>query len=184
MKKLWIVITAILICLCLSACSKSAGETENRTTAAPQTTQSKTTATERMTSTTASPKTDEEKSGRLAAAVKDHFEEAGSVVTDSRGGFEFKLADLDEGQMYSMEMSEKMQKNAENNAKALVGEIQEYYPYALTYESTDAQQIGTGDNGIDSAVYVILYTNTQNQKLELRADSTGSIYYIDCDFTW
>ena len=86
--------------------------------------------------------------------------------------------------MYSMEASEEFAKLAEDNAKAFVENIGEFYPDEIKYESMGISQYGSSDNGIDSVTYVITYTNTQYQELEIRADSTGEIYYVSCSFTW
>lgn len=193
MKKFLVLITGILFCVCLVGCSSNGDEKQTTSgekivTAIPETTQL-VTETERVTSTTSPAFEDSENGLMLSDTVKEVLADgdgsACSLTGDVKyGSFEFKLNDTDTAVMYSKEQSDEMQKAAEDNAKSLVDAISTYYPYEITFESTTPQQIGSGDNGIDSVVYVITYTNTQNQELTMRADSNGTIYYAYCNFTW
>lgn len=186
MKKSILIILAVLICICFSACFNDNVQEENTNESVvsqiPST--EKETTTERVTSTTSPAKKDEEKGKKLIKAVTGCFSNAGKTESDNFGGFEYKAENLDAAEMYSMEQSDDLEKRAEDNAKAFVEKIKEFYPDEITYESTDSAQFGSSDNGIDSVTYVITYTNTQNQELQIRADSTGEIYYVSCSFTW
>lgn len=188
MKKLSVILASVLILTCFAACSAKDGSSEpeqsGESVVSALAETEKETATAAATSTTSPKKADESKSEELVNTINTYFDDTGDTYADSCGGFEFRLDDPDESEMYAMEQSDDMQKKAEENAKKFVSSISKYYPYEIKYESTDAQQVGGGDNGIDSAVYIIVYTNVQNQELQIRADSAGEIYYAYCNFTW
>lgn len=186
MKKILLVVLSLIICICFAACFNNNAQTDNTNESVVSeipTTKNETTA-ERETSTTAPAKEDNEKGKQLEKAVADCLSSDGKVESDNLGGFEYKTDNLDTAEMYSMEASEELAKLAEDNAKAFVENIGEFYSDEIKYESTGISQYGSGDNGIDSATYVITYTNSQYQELEIRADSTGEIYYVSCSFTW
>lgn len=187
MKKLICIILSLLICICFVSCSNSNDtqeENTNESVVSEIPTTEKETTTERVTSTTSPAKKDKEKADKLSKAVSVCLSSDGKVDCDNLGGFEYKAENLDTAEMYSMEQSDELAEKAEKNAKAFVDTIKEFYPDKITYEGTDASQFGNSDNGIDSVTYVITYTNTQNQELQIRADSTGEIYYVSCSFTW
>ena len=187
MKKLICIILSLLICICFVSCSNSTDtqeENTNESVVSEIPTTEKETTTERVTSTTAPAKKDDEKGKQLSKAVSVCLSSDGKVDCDNLGGFEYKAENLDTAEMYSMEQSDELAEKAEKNAKAFVDTIKEFYPDKITYEGTDASQFGNSDNGIDSVTYVITYTNTQNQELQIRAASTGEIYYASCSSTW
>ncbi len=132
------------------------------------------------------------KNKALLTDIQKALEDLGIEVAEDEitaeaedGSFEYKVETLDVLEMYSMEQSDELQEKAEKNAESFVSSISGNYSYDITYESTEVEQIG-GDteNGIDSVIYNIKYTNEQNQQLLIKADSTASIYYVYCTFTW
>lgn len=185
MKKTALIILAAAVCICFAACSNSTEETEYTEKAAQvQTTQDSTETTQRVTSTASPTVRDDNKAKQLEKAVSSAIPTDCSANADGTGGFELTLDKTDEAEMYSMEQSDDMQEKAEKNAADFAAAMESFYPYEISYEATQAQQIGGSDNGIDSAVYIITYTNMQNQELSIKADSTGEIYYVFCNFTW
>ena len=93
---------------------------------------------------------------------------------------------IEETVMFSEEYSREDSDRAYANIDEFVGRLKDYYPDGdkLQLYDTCDQQIGGGENGIDSVIYIAVYTNTQNQALSVYADSTGEIYYAECNFTW
>ncbi|MGN1124225.1 MAG: hypothetical protein ACI4RR_07770 [Eubacterium sp.] len=186
MKKVSVIclLTALAISLSavLSACSQKT-EVKETTKAETQTVYS---TTQRVTSTTAPVSKSTENGERLKKAVlsalgENDFEITGDI---DYGSFEYRLKDADEAELYSYEQSDEMQKKAEDNASKLVEKIKTLYPDEISLESSQAHPVGSGDNGIDSVIYIITYTNSQNQELTVRAGSNGEIYYAYCNFTW
>ncbi|MGN1421320.1 MAG: hypothetical protein ACI4XC_07395 [Eubacterium sp.] len=186
MKKILLVVLSLIICICFAACFNNNAQTDNTNESVVSeipTTKNETTA-ERETSTTKPATENSKKAKDLENKVLKAVKIDGKVTVDNIGGFKFKANKLDTEEMYSMEASEELAKLAEDNAKAFVENIGEFYSDEIKYESTGISQYGSGDNGIDSATYVITYINSQYQELEIRADSTGEIYYVSCSFTW
>lgn len=185
MKKSILILSALVICFSFVACSHSSeAENTNESVVSEIPTTTAETTTERETSTTKPATENSKKASKLESKVLEAVNIDGTVTADNIGGFEYKAENLDTAEMYSMEQSDELAEKAEKNAKAFVDTIKEFYPDKITYEGTDASQFGNSDNGIDSVTYVITYTNAQNQELQIRADSTGEIYYISCSFTW
>lgn len=185
MKKSILILSALVICFSFAACSHSSeAENTNESVVSEIPTTTAEATTERETSTTKPATENSKKASKLESKVLEAVNIDGTVTADNIGGFEFKASKLDTEKMYSMEASEELAKLAEDNAKAFVENIGEFYPDEIKYESTGISQYGNSDNGIDSVTYVITYTNTQYQELEIRSDSTGEIYYISCSFTW
>lgn len=113
------------------------------------------------------------KNKALLTDIQKALEDLGIEVAEDEitaeaedGSFEYKLATLDVLEMYSMEQSDELQEKAEENAESFVSSISGNYSYDITYESTEVEQIGgDAENGIDSVIYNIKYTNEQNQQL-------------------
>lgn len=183
MKKLLCVILTAAILAAFCACANKIdkiSETASQTTAsAGQTTQ-------RITSTAAKISVDEEKGKRLEVSVLNALgnPEGAEVSGDtSQGSFKYKYV-RDAGAVYANERSEEFETLFEKNAKKFVDDIRVYYSDEITFESSDAESIGNGDNGIDSVIYHAYFTNTRNQILEVQGNSDGVISYVDCSFTW
>lgn len=189
MKKLLIAVIALLICICFAACtgnSNTQRENENESVVSEIPSPENETTAERVTNTTSPVKEDKKKGEQLSKAVSNFFDNDndGKVKNDGCGGFSYISQSNEASEMYSMEQSDDITEIAEKNANNFVQEIKDFYPDEITYEQTDIKQIGGGDNGIDSAVYTVIYVNTQNQELKITTDSTGRIYYVSCAFTW
>lgn len=186
MKKISVIclLTALAISLSavLSACSQK-NDVRETTQSEPKTIYS---TTQRVTSTTAPPSKSTEKGAQLKKAVLSALGENDFEITGDTdyGSFEYRLKDADEAELYKYEQSDEMQEKAEKNAQSLVKKIKALYPDEIKLEGTQAHPVGSGENGIDSVIYIITYTNSQNQELTVRAGSNGEIYYAYCNFTW
>lgn len=182
MKKAVGVVLAIIILICFSACGKNQ---EKPTDITVLTTSEKAT-TERVEKTTAKPTVNEKKGRKLEASLKEYFSDVDGYSLEgdfNKGGFLYKF-NRDAEIVYANERTEAFESNAKSTAKELVDEIKSFYGDEIKLESFEAKEIGNGDNGIDSVVYVATYVNTQNQALVIQLDSDGVISYVKCDFTW
>lgn len=184
MKKIIISLSLIAsVCLLFTACgTPSENDGDAVSSSAELTAQS---TTHRETSTTSPVSKNKAKGEKLKNAVSaqlgDGFTVSGAV---ENGSFEVKADEIDNEKLYENEMSDEYLQKAKQNAEKLVEAIEDSYPDELTLVDCATQTIGSSDNGIDSALYIITYLNTQNQELQIRCDSSGSIYYAVCDFTW
>ncbi|MCM1285093.1 MAG: hypothetical protein NC213_04735 [Acetobacter sp.] len=186
MKKYIAIALSVVLIAGFCACSKTTDKS-NEVSSAVTVTEQTTKKALPKASTTAKAKKDESKANKLkknVSSVLNVPEE--DVAVQSDGGFEYKNPDLDETKMYSQEYSDEMEKEAFENIDAFVKEIKNNYPDNKKIErfSTDIQQLSFGDNGIDSVNYIAVYINSQNQSLTVYADSTGTVYYAKCEFTW
>lgn len=184
MKKITILVMLVVMVFTFSSCASGDFDNETVTTTAESST---TVVTQRQTSTTSPVKTDEEKGRGVASAVKSVLKNPNGEISGdiSTGSFKYKINNIDSAKLYVNEADEEIQKTAEENAKKLVSKIKEYYPDEIKKEGSKIEGVGSSDeNGIDSAIYVITYVNTQNQELVIKADSTGEIFYVSCNFTW
>lgn len=182
MKKAITFLLAIGLCITLTACTNS--EAEDTISTEPQTTQSEPETTKLPeVSTTKAPENDSQKGGELKASVEQTLGD-GEIDGDlSHGSFKFSKK-REAAATYAFEHSEDMETRAKTNAEALVSEIKNYYSDSIKLYSFEAEQIGSGENGIDSVRYKFYYINTQNQLLLIYADSDGIISFAECSFTW
>lgn len=182
MKRIIVFFSVAVICLCFASCS---AKSESTTTTTETTTLAQTT-TERVTSTTAPASEDDVKAGELSADIYNSLgsEKAELSGDIAYGSFEYKKDDLDSSTLLENEPSDDVENQAKENAQKFVDAIKDNYADEIKLESFDSRQVGYGDNGIDSVIYVATYVNTQNQELMIRIDSYGEIYYVHCNFTW
>lgn len=194
MKKIIAAMLCIVMCSAFCACSKTADSAADTTGAGDADLTSQTEpVTEPSTrsmpkvSTTAKAEKNKKKAKNIEKQVEEYFSaDKKEVKSKSTGTFEFKQESLDSGKMYAQEYSDENQKAAEKNAEVFVASIKDNYPDSdkIRHFATDVKQVGTGDNGVDSVTYDIIYLNSQNQKLDIYADSNGEIFYVSCNFTW
>lgn len=181
MKKFIMLFTAIVLIVIMSACAKeNPAENTQSTTTAPIT---ESTTQRPIESTTAQPKSDSQKGERLKSAVAAQLENADLSGDFKYGKFIYKNI-RDAELMYAYEYTEEHEKAAKENAEKLVKQIGTFYSDEIKLHDYSANQIGSGENGIDSVRYEFYYINTQNQLLTIYADSDGAICYVDCAFTW
>lgn len=186
MKKFTAILLSIVLTASLCACAKTS-ESNEETSSAVSATEQTTKKPLPAVSTTAKAKKDDSKSKKLKKNISSALNVPDKDITvQSEGGFEYKNPDLDETKMYSQEYNDESAKNAFKNIDTFVKEIKKNYPDSKKIErfSTDVQQLSYGDNGIDSVNYIAVYINSQNQSLTVYADSTGTVYYAKCEFTW
>ena len=185
MKKAAVIILTVIMCVSFAACSgeaKSDNDGDTGSNIEVQTTKALPQA-----STTAKAKEDGKKAQELVVTIAKALNvDTDETVAKENGKFTFKRANIEETVMFSEEYSQEGSDRAYANIDEFVSRIKDYYPDGdkLQLYDTCDQQIGGGDNGIDSVIYIAVYTNTQNQALSVFADSTGEIYYAECNFTW
>ncbi len=185
MKKITALLLTAIICISFAACTKSSedGESTSEPTSAAATEKT----TEKIIEkTTAQPKSDNQKGEKLKEAVIGTLGNKADADISGEleyGKFIYKYS-REASAVYANERNDKTEKLAADNAKKLADSISDIYNDKLTLHSSDAKQIGTGENGIDSVQYQFYYINSQNQLLTIYADSDGEISYADCKFTW
>lgn len=181
MKKIMILILAVLMCFFSISCSRSqdSSGTENQLSEA---------STEALAvSTTKKPATDTKKAEELKLTMAKALGTSDeSITVQNNGSFKYQPKAYDESKIYSMEYTEEIEKAAYKSIEKYIDSIREYYPDGdeIKLYIKNSKQISYGDNGIDSVYYTAVYINTQNQKITVYADSTGELYYAKCDFTW
>lgn len=183
MKKASLFICLLVMLVALAACSNEKSKTDDTASTAVS---ALTTTTQRVTNTTAPVSIKKEESKKLCDTVSKALGNENATVTGDKenGSFIYKINNADYDKIYANEASDEYKETAQKNAARLVDEIKAFYPDEITCESAVTQTLGSGDNGVDSAIYIITYVNTQNQELVIRADSNGKIYYANCTFTW
>ncbi|MCC8073845.1 MAG: hypothetical protein LIO62_06955 [Clostridiales bacterium] len=187
MKKIIVLILTLAVSICFVACSSQTDDNEE--SSSEQATSATTTTT---TLPPVSTTKQAEKNSSQASSLKNIVCTALNCTEDEidgdidLGSFTYKANETDESTMYSEEYSDELEDVAKENAKDFVDSIREYYPDCddIAEYTVDLEEIGGGDNGIDSVNYIITYLNTQNQALTIYLDSTGQIFYADCEFTW
>lgn len=181
MKKVSLLICLLAVLVALTACSAKERQADDITAVSEITT-----TTQRVTNTTAPVSIKKEESKKLCNTVSKALGSENATVTADKenGSFVYKISNADYSKIYANEASDEHKETAEKNAAKLIDEIKAFYPDEITLESSVIQTLGSGENGVDSAIYVITYVNTQNQELVIRADSNGEIYYVNCTFTW
>ena len=182
MKKYISIMLTVLLCFCLCACTADK-EKEEETSAVTTTEQQTTEKPLPKESTTKEPSSDVKKGNSLKGSVEKVLGNGELSGDFDYGRFTF-VNNRDAQAVYAFERSEELEKKASDNAQKLVDEIRSYYGGEITLYSNTAQQIGNGENGIDSVRYKFYYVNAQNQILTIYADSDGVISYADCAFTW
>lgn len=194
MKKFIVLMLSAVMCVTFFACAKNndeVKETESSsaldlTSQTERTTQPSTVSLPE-TSTTAKPNKQKKKAKKVEKQVKEYFSAKDKEVDGKKnGGFEYKQENPDPVEMYAQEYSDDALEKAEKNAADFVDSIRENYPDGdkIKHYTTQIKQVGTGDNGVDSVTYLVIYINSQNQELNIHADSNGEIFYVDCKFTW
>lgn len=182
MKRLAAIILSLIICISLACCARegaSEATTDEFTTQA--TTKPETTFP--AESTTKQP----EKSSSLAISLREAVE---SALDGGKLDGEFDLGSFNyknhrsPSVVYQYEYTDELEAVARANAEKLVDEIKGFYNDEITLYDFVAEEIGSGDNGVDSVTYKFYYINTQNQILTIYADSDGFISYVNCAFTW
>ncbi|MGN0521278.1 MAG: hypothetical protein ACI4IQ_01425 [Eubacterium sp.] len=185
MKKAVAIILTVLVYVALCACSQAADNKSVETT--ESTTQISTTE-KRVTSTTAAVSKDTEKGKKLSnAVIKALSSQEGAKVSGNTetGSFQYTYNTRDTSEVYKNEASDEMESLAKKNADKFVDEIKAYYNDEIIFEKTEIQSItSSGENGIESARYIVYYTNSQNQQLIVQTDSDAVISYVTCNFTW
>lgn len=186
MKKAITFILAFSLCVVFAACSKDKAE-ENTNTTEPQSVSATEAATEPIVEkTTAEPKSDSQKGNELKDIVISTLgsKEDAEISGDLKYGKFVYQYNREAGIVYANERNDETEKLATEHAKKLADSISGLYGDELKLHSSQAKQIGTGENGIDSVQYQFYYINSQNQLLTIYADSDGEISYADCKFTW
>lgn len=179
MKKITVILLALIMSISFVACSSKSDDTVTEEPTTETTTQL-------VEKTTALPTDDEEKGKKLSARISEILSMEGADFGGdlSTGGFSYELTDASPEEVYKNEASDEIKAQSEEKAKALVDGIREFYNDEITFVSSETRVVGTGDNGIDSALYEITYNNSQNQSLVIIADSRGEIVIVKCNFTW
>lgn len=183
MKRNILVILTLALCLLLCSCNSNeqAEESTAEAVSEQQTTEEETQLPEE--STTKQPEEDEQKGSELKSTLESFFTD-GEITGDFNiGKFTFKN-NRDADVVYAYERSDDLEEEASDNAEELVDEISSFYSDEITLYDSVAEQIGSGENGIDSVRYKFYYINEQNQILTIYADSDGVISYADCEFAW
>ncbi len=188
MKKMVIAGLTVLLSACMCACSQTAKNSSTAASKSETETSLLSTTQPRVTSKTAKVSHNAEKGKKLSAAVirvLGNAEGASVKGETDTGSFTYIYNVRSTSDVYKNEESTEMEELAKKHAQSLVRELNHYYSDDIKYEKSEVETIsGSGDNGIDSARYVIYYTNTQNQQLIIQADSDAVISYVKCDFTW
>ena len=184
MKKITAVLTAIIIALCFYGCARDNGANGNgaQESAEPVTT-STTEATQRVTSTTSPVKKDGDKGEKLKKTLIGLIDGGKVYGTTDEGSFTLSLENADP-QMFANEADEEYKEKALDESAKIVEAIKPYYNDEIKLDGVKINTIGSGDNGVDSCVYEVIYYNTQNQELLIDCDSNGKPYYVSCKFTW
>lgn len=181
------IILAFAICICFGACSKDAQEQDTTAQTEPISSYLFTTQ-PRSTSTTAAVSSNEKKGQKLKnSIIKSLGNPKGAGVNGDieTGSFCYTFNTRSAADVYANEASDDMEQLAKKNADKFVDDIKSNYSDKITFEKAETQPITTtSENGVDSARYVVYYTNTQNQQLIVQTDSDAVISYIVCDFTW
>lgn len=179
MKKLISILLAVCICAVLTSCTNN-NNTEPESSTAPTTEQTTKLPEE---NTTKAPEQNSQRGEELQTVLKNSLGNGELDGDFDIGKFTFKNT-RDAQVVFAYEHTEEMESKAQSNADKLVNDIKSLYGDKIKLYSFVPEQIGNGENGIDSVRYKFYYINTQNQLLIIYADSDGVISYAGCAFTW
>lgn len=186
MKKAVIAVLITVLVLAFCACSAQNKETAEGNTVSQ--TQQEASEKESEVSETLASSPEGKSSEKQAQKLKKDIMEA-AENTSGKGmavypnGHFVYLNVRDAQSMYSQERSKEGEETARKLADKIAKATEPYYG-EMKKIKTDIENIGSGDNGIDSVLYNFYYESKNGGQMRIQVDSDGVVSYIEskCSF--
>lgn len=190
MKKAVVAVLITVLVLTFCACSAQNKESDEKTETdnpVSQTLQNETEKESEVSETLASSpdgKSSEKQAQKLKKEIMKLAENnSGKGMAVYPNGHFVYLNVRDAQSMYSQERSEEGEKTAKKLADNIAKATEPYYG-EMKKIKTDIENIGSGDNGVDSVLYNYYYESENGGQMRIQVDSDGVVSYIEskCSF--